>query len=157
VRGSWSPTLHQEREGWGARRHALAHLYSPCIRLHLLLLLLVLDLRMDKKLILGRKKPKPKRRGTTILGLGSMSTFSRSGRKDYCSKPLTSESRARAEKAQSDGTLFLLERTLLCECGEQVGARAATDGPSLVPTLHYQLPVKRKRVNPSGKSGYYKR
>jgi hypothetical protein len=35
---------------------------------------------MDKRLIPGRKKPKPKHRGTTIMGQGSMATFSHSGR-----------------------------------------------------------------------------
>jgi hypothetical protein len=36
---------------------------------------------MDKRLIAGRKKPKPKNRGTTIMGQGSMATFSHSRRK----------------------------------------------------------------------------
>jgi len=103
------------------------------------------------------KRLKAQRRGLRIeVSSGSTASFSRSGGNDYCSKSLTSESRVRAEKAQNDGTFSLLERTLLCECGEHVGARPAADGPGFVPTLHYPLPVQRRRANPLGKPGYYK-
>jgi hypothetical protein len=81
---------------------------------------------------------------------------------DYCSKPLTAQSQARAEEAKHANTLSMLDGELLCECGEQVGARPRPwmDGPKggpLVPTLHNPKKVSRKLVNPSGKSGYYKR
>jgi hypothetical protein len=117
---------------------------------------------MDKKVILGRKKPKSKRRGLRVAGLGPIATFARSGREDYCSKPLTAQSQARAEKAEQDGSLSMLEGELFCECGERVGARHRPwmDGPMggpLVPTLHYPQKFLRKLVNPSGKPGYYKR
>lgn len=81
---------------------------------------------------------------------------------DYCSKPLTAQSQARAEEAERAGTLDTLEGELLCECGERVGARHRPwmDGPNggpLAPSLHHPKKIARKRVNPSGKSGYYKR
>jgi hypothetical protein len=56
-------------------------------------------------------------------------------RRDPCSKPLTVKSRSRAEEAQQDGTLILLERILRCECGARVGARCSPAG-ELVPTRH---------------------
>jgi hypothetical protein len=56
-------------------------------------------------------------------------------RKDPCSKPLTAKSRSRAEEAQQDGTLILLERILRCECGARVGARCSPAG-ELVPSRH---------------------
>lgn len=64
---------------------------------------------------------------------------------------LTAQSRARAEEAQSDGTLFLLG-DLTCECGERVGAQETPTG-GLVPTPHY--PYKAPRV--ARKRGPYKR
>lgn len=91
---------------------------------------------MDKRLIIGRKKPKGKRIGRRIIGLGPMLIPSRSARKDYCSRQLTLESLARAEKAQSVDKLFLVD-DLHCECGERVGARQSPMGSYLVPTLHY--------------------
>jgi 1,6-anhydro-N-acetylmuramate kinase len=80
---------------------------------------------------------------------------------DYCSKPLTAQSQARAEQAKQTDTLFTLEGELLCECGEHVGARSTPwmygpQGGPLAPTLHYPKKISRKPVNPSGKSGYYK-
>ena len=56
-------------------------------------------------------------------------------RRDPCSKPLSAKSRSRAEEAQQDGTLILLERILRCECGARVGARSSPAG-ELVPTRH---------------------
>ena len=117
---------------------------------------------MDKKVIFGSKKSKPKRRGFRVAGLGPIATFTRTGREDYCSKPLAAQSQARAEKAEQDGDLSRLEGQLLCECGESVGARHTPwmDGPMggpLVPTLHYPKKVPRKLVNPSGKPGFYKK
>jgi hypothetical protein len=52
-----------------------------------------------------------------------------------CSKPLTPKSRFRAEEAQHDGTLILLEGTLQCECGARVGARFSLAG-GLIPPRH---------------------
>jgi hypothetical protein len=54
---------------------------------------------------------------------------------DMCSKPLNQKSRGRAEQAQRDGTLILLERVLQCECGARVGARLSLAG-QLIPTRH---------------------
>jgi len=109
---------------------------------------------------IGRKST-PKRRGFRLLTRGPIVSFARSGREDYCSKPLTAGSKARADKAQSDGTLSLLENAPTCECGARVGARrspmSAPDACLLVPTLHYPHKALRKRANPSGKPGYYKR
>jgi hypothetical protein len=81
---------------------------------------------------------------------------------DHCYMRLTSESQVRAQKAEQDGTLHLLAGELLCECGAHVGAvrKPHLDGPKggpLHPTSHYPHKAPRKRVNPSGKSGYYKR
>ena len=118
---------------------------------------------MDKKVILGRKKPKSSRRGLRVANLGPLAAFARSGREDYCSKPLTAQSQAQAEKAEQDGTLSMQEcDELLCECGERVGAvrkpwMGGPNGAPLVPTLHYPKKFPRKLVNPSGKPGYYKR
>jgi hypothetical protein len=57
-----------------------------------------------------------------------------------CSRPLTPKSRFRAEEAQHDGTLILLERVLRCECGARVGARlSSTEG--LIPTRHREREV----------------
>src|SRR6202046_3274131 len=71
-------------------------------------------------------------------------------RRDPCSKPLTAKSRFRAEEAQQDGTLILLERILRCECGARVGARWAPTG-EVVATRHITreaassgLPTKRR-------------
>jgi len=62
--------------------------------------------------------------------------------KDRCSQPLTSESLARAEKAELDGTLSEQHGKFLCECGAHVGAHRTPPwmggpmGSSLVPTSH---------------------
>lgn len=118
---------------------------------------------MDKEVILRRKKPKSKRRGLRVAGLGPIAGFARPGREDYCSKPLTAESQAQAENAERNGTLSMQEcNELLCECGERVGAvrkpwMGGPNGAPLVPTLHYPKIFPRKLVNPSGKPGYYKR
>lgn len=75
---------------------------------------------------------------------------------DYCYKPLTSESQARAEKAEQDGTLDMLEGELRCECGAHVGAlrKPWMDGPKggpLHPTNHSPYkpprPPARKRYD----------
>jgi len=81
---------------------------------------------------------------------------------DNCSKSLTAQSQAIAEKAEEGGTLTLLEGELYCECGARVGAHRKPwmDGPNggpLWPTMHYPKKFSRKPANPSGKSGYYKR
>jgi hypothetical protein len=70
--------------------------------------------------------------------------------------PLTSESRARAVKAEQDGTLDMLDGELLCECGAHVGAvrKSYLDGPKggpLHPTLHH--PAKPTKPYRSGKPG----
>jgi len=52
-----------------------------------------------------------------------------------CSQLLTAKSRSRAEEAQQEGTLILLERILRCECGARVGVRCSPAG-ELVPTRH---------------------
>jgi hypothetical protein len=80
---------------------------------------------MAKKLIAGPRHP----RRSVVPFAGSIG-------KDSCWKPLTSESRARAEKAQSSSVLFLLDGELLCECGAHVGARPSQMGV-LEPTFHY--------------------
>jgi len=77
---------------------------------------------------------------------------------DHCSKPLTPESQARAEKAERDGRLAR-EDDLRCECGARVGAirKAYLDGPKcgpLHPTLHY--PAKPTKPYGSGKRGLSK-
>ena len=77
---------------------------------------------MPKKLIAGPRR--------------LVAPFARSVRKDSCWKPLTAESWARAEKAQSGSVLFLLDGELLCECGAHVGARPSQIGV-LEPTFHY--------------------
>jgi hypothetical protein len=69
--------------------------------------------------------------------------FVPSERRAYCRKPLTLESRVRAEEAQRNGTLFLLDHTLRCECGERVGAQETPAG-GLLPNRH--LPYKAPRV-----------
>jgi len=108
---------------------------------------------MFKKVLIGRK-PTPKRRRISVSIAGPMVSLPRSGQKDYCSKPLTAQSQALAEKAEQNGTLPTLESELRCECGERVGARRRPwmDGPKggpLVPTLHYPhkapRPSARKR------------
>ena len=108
---------------------------------------------MFKKVLIGRK-PTQKRRRNRLSVAGQMVSFARSGQGDYCSKPLTTQSQALAEKAEQERTLSTLEGGLLCECGERVGARHRPwmDGPmggSLVPTLHYPhkapRPSARKR------------
>jgi len=87
---------------------------------------------MAKKLIAGPCRPRR-----------IVASLARSGRKDKCSQPLTSESQARAEKAELDGTLSMLDGELYCECGERVGARrkppwmGGPKGSSLAPTSHY--------------------
>ena len=55
--------------------------------------------------------------------------------RDQCSKPFTEKSRSRAEEAQREGTLILLERILQCECGARVGARCSQAG-QVIPTRH---------------------
>ena len=79
---------------------------------------------------------------------------------DHCSRPLTSDSQARALKAEQDGKLPTLAGELRCECGAHVGAvrKPHLDGPKggpLHPTLHYpDKPTRspaRKR-NPFPKS-----
>lgn len=75
--------------------------------------------------------------------------------REQCSKPLTAKSRSRAEEAERDGTLILLESILRCECGARVGARCSATGV-LTPTRHFPLnappPVHRtgktKRSHP---------
>jgi hypothetical protein len=57
-------------------------------------------------------------------------------KRDMCSKPLSAKSHFRAEEAQRDGTLILLERILQCECGARVGARLSPAG-QLIPTRHF--------------------
>jgi len=74
---------------------------------------------------------------------------------DHCSKPLTAESLARAEKAEQDGRLAL-EDDLRCECGARVSAchMPWLDGPKggrLHPTNHY--PHKEPRRPAPGKRG----
>jgi hypothetical protein len=81
---------------------------------------------------------------------------------NHCSRPLTPESQASAEKAELDGSLDMLDGELRCECGAHVGAIRTpwTDGPKggpLHPTLHYPQKAPHKQVNPSGKPGNYKR
>lgn len=82
---------------------------------------------------------KPKRR--LVIRTGRLSGFRLGGRTDYCSKRLRPDSLERAEKAQSDGMLFLVDDQLLCECGARVGARQSPMGTYLEPSLHY--PYKR--------------
>jgi hypothetical protein len=114
---------------------------------------------LRKRQPVGRKANRRRRgRGITVLGY---SFVPRRG-EDYCSKSLTAQSQARAEKAEQESDLSMLEGELLCECGERVGARHRPwlDGPiggPLAPTLHYPKKFPRKLVNPSGKPGYYKR
>ena len=86
---------------------------------------------MAKKLVTGPRRPRR-----------SAVPFAGGVRKDKCSKPLTSQSLARAEKAELDGPLSRLDGELLCECGKRVGARRAPPwmgghmGSPLVPTSH---------------------
>ena len=86
---------------------------------------------MAKKLVAGPRRL-----------LRSAVPFVGSVGKDSCSQPLTSQSLARAEKAELDDSLSRLDGELLCECGAHVGARRAPPwlggpmGSSLVPTSH---------------------
>lgn len=108
---------------------------------------------MFKKVLIGRK-PALKRRRNRLSAVGLVV-----GEKDYCSKPLTAQSQARARKAKQDGTLSMLEGELFCECGERVGARrrpwmdGSLGGP-LAPTLHYP---REAPLPPARKRGTYKR
>lgn len=77
-------------------------------------------------------------------------------RMDHCSRPLTSESQTRAQKAEQDGTLDMLAGELHCECGAHVGAvrKPYLDGPRggpLHPTTHSPYkpprPPARKRYD----------
>jgi hypothetical protein len=65
--------------------------------------------------------------------------------RDPCLKPLTPKSRSRAEEAQRDGTLILLEKTLQCECGARVGARLTSAG-ELIPTRHIWPDSPKRRA-----------
>lgn len=56
--------------------------------------------------------------------------------RSQCPKPFTAKSRSRAEEAEREGTLILLEGTLCCECGARVGPRCSPDGV-LIPTRHF--------------------
>ena len=77
---------------------------------------------------------------TRVAGPGRVPSFTRPrSQRDSCWKPLTSQSRALADDAQSRGVLFYLDGELLCECGAHVGARAVQRGFRifLEPTFHY--------------------
>jgi hypothetical protein len=86
---------------------------------------------MAKKLVAGPRRL-----------LCSAVPFAGSVGKNSCSQPLTSQSLARAEKAELDGSLSRLDGELLCECGARVGAHRAPPwmggpmGSPLVPTSH---------------------
>jgi hypothetical protein len=114
---------------------------------------------MDKKIILGKAKPKPKgkakRSGRLIIRGGPL--FAPIKIKDECFRPLTEQSRALAEKAWKDGLLEDLDGKLRCECGAAVGVKKASMGEWLEPTRHPTYKPPRRLVNPSGKPGYYKR
>ena len=56
--------------------------------------------------------------------------------RSQCPRPLTAKSRSRAEEAEREGTLILLEGVLRCECGARVGPRYSPDGV-LIPTRHF--------------------
>jgi hypothetical protein len=77
--------------------------------------------------------------------------------KDECFKQLTEQSKALAEAARAEGTLWLLDQKLLCECGATVGARTTNMGDWLQPSRHSTFKEPHRLANPSGKSGYYKR
>lgn len=80
---------------------------------------------------------------------------------EHCSKPLTSQSQALAEKAEKDDNLSQLDGELYCECRARVGAvrKPWLDGPNggpLRPTTHYPKAISRKPENPSGKANFRK-
>jgi hypothetical protein len=72
-------------------------------------------------------------------------------KRNQCSKSLTEKSRSRANEAQRDGTLILLERVLQCECGARVGARFSVGG-QLIPTRHISYEVSSLSEPVSGLS-----
>jgi hypothetical protein len=76
-----------------------------------------------------------RRTSARILLTGAGSGERDMTKRTQCSKSLTEKSRSRADEAQRDGTLILLERVLQCECGARVGARFSATG-QLVPTRH---------------------
>jgi hypothetical protein len=109
---------------------------------------------MMKKIVLGRPKRTPKRKGLVIR---SGPLFAPMRIKDECFRSLTEQSKALAEKARIEDTLEDLDGKLRCECGATVGARTISMGDWLVPSRHSTFKEPRRLVNPSGKSGYYKR
>jgi hypothetical protein len=109
---------------------------------------------MMKKIVLGRPKRTPKRKGLVIRG-GPL--FAPIRIKDECYRSLTEQSKALAEQARTEGTLEDLDGKLHCECGATVGARTTSMDGWLEPSRHSTFKEPRRLVNPSGKSGYYKR
>jgi hypothetical protein len=109
---------------------------------------------MIKPVKVGKKSVRRSRPRKGLLVRGTFLSFGPK-LKDPCYRHFTSKGLADAEEAERNGELDW--KTFQCECGALVAARHSTMYTFLVPVSHSQYKEPRRPVNPSGKSGYYKR